>query len=184
MKIIIINRSTEPVATPAATSVAAGASLELTERTVGEYQRMVSQDAGEYVSIVGELEDADYPPLVCTQKTPADPAGGVDTLAGVGFDINDLVGSAADIDPQMYVGVFADAACLTPSTTADLDTATEGTIDEGAGTNLLKVTPDSAGGFTCSVDDTADETVYIKAWAVASQRPMDTSDQHAVTFSA
>lgn len=184
MKITCVNRSTNPVPMPGAVSCAAGATKFVTSRTVDEAAQMTEQYAGSAVEIFVELEAEDYPPILAVAKTPADPAGGVDTLAGVGFDLKTLDGNAVAYQPTMYLGVFSDAACTTPSTTATLDTATAGTIVSGGGTNLLEVTPSATGEFACSVDDTADEAVYLKAWVAGSRRIVDTSDQHTVTFTA
>ena len=183
MQLTIVNNSSVPVPAPGAATVAAGESLTMSARTQAEAEQMIENYASDEVQITVTLEDSDYPPLKCAKKTPADPAADATDLAAVGFDINDLYGNAYSTDVAMYFGVFDDAACTTPSTTATLDTAATGTIDEGDGTNTLKVTP--AGGVlsvTVSIPVAADQVVYLKAWA-ANARPMDTSDVHTATFS-
>jgi len=182
MQITIVNNSTQPVPGPGATTVPAGDTLTLANRTQAEYASLVTSFVSDLVQVHATLEAADLPPINCVMKDPGDPAGGVDTIAGVGFDLKTQDGNDAGDDPQMYLGVFSDAECTTPSTTGTLDTATTGTIDEGAGTNVIKVTPDSTGEFACSLSDTADETVYLKAWAVGTGRAMDTSGVDDVTF--
>jgi len=186
MKITVINKRAsgeDNVYCLDGTQLAPGEQHEMLGRTKEDVVFAIGVQDDD-VSIVAEIEGSDRAPVVCTMKDPADPAGGVDTLAGVGFDLLTEAGAAANVAPQMYMGVFADADCQTPSTTATLDTATTGTIDSGAGTNLLKVTPDAAGEFACSVDDTADETVYLKAWIVGTGYIVDSGSTDDVTFTA
>jgi hypothetical protein len=182
MLITIVNNSTADVVGPGDRTVAAGASGTFAGRTEAEllyYQGLLLSTT---VQVHGTLEDADYPPLVNTMKNPADPAGGVVVLAGVGFDILDIAGAAANVAPQMYLGVFDDLACTIPSVDGTLDTITTGTIDAGDGTNRLTVTPSAAGVVACRVVVTADATVYLKAWMVAAGRVIDTSDVDTVVF--
>lgn len=183
MKLTIVNNSLVPIAAAGHVTVPAGESIEQEGRTQAEYASLVSRYASDDVQIHAELEAADFQPVYCNMKTPADPAGGVDSLAAVGFDIETYDGNAAAITDQMYFAVFSDAACTTLSTTATLDTAATGTIDSGAGTACLLVTPDG-GELSVTVSDTEDEAVYLKAWAVGTGRAMDTSDVHTVTFTA
>jgi len=184
MKITCVNRSANPVPMPGAVSCAAGTTKALTGRTVDEAAQMQELYASSTVQIVCELEDDDYPPIVAVAKTPADPAADATDLAAVGFDIKDLYGNAYSTDMAMYFGVFDDEDCLIPSEDATLDTAATGTIDAGAGTNRLTVTPDAGElSVTVSIPAAADQVVYLKAWVVGGRRMVDTSDQHAATFS-
>jgi len=183
MKLTIVNNGTVPAPAPGSATVAPGSSLTMTSRTLDEAQQMIENHVSDLVKVFVELEDADYPPLKCVKKAPADPAANAVTLAACGFDIEDLYGSAYSTDVAMYLGAFDDAACTVPSTTATLGTAATGTIDEGEDTNAIKVTP--AGGVlsvTLTIPAAADQVVYLKAWA-ATGRPMDTSDVHTATFS-
>lgn len=185
MKITVVNnRATggNPVPCVDSTSVTPGGEHVMLGRTREELVLQMAQADGNEVIVRGEIEGNDRSPLICVMKNPGDPAGGVDTMAGVGFDLEDEAGAAAGVDPDMYMGVYSDSDCTTPSTTATLDTATIGTIDEGAGTNLIKVTPSSAGVFVCSVDDTADETVYLKAFPADTSYTIDTASTDDVTY--
>ncbi len=184
MQITIVNNSSSPVPGPGSTTVAAGDSLTLAGRTQAEYAALMASYAADNVQVHATLEDADLPPLKATKKTPADPAADATTLAACGFDIEDLFGNAYSTTMKMYFACFDDAACTTPSTTATLDTAATGTIDSGAGTNTLAVTP--AGGVlsvTLTIPVAADQVVYLKAWVLESERAVDTSDVHTATFS-
>lgn len=181
MQITVINNSSNPVACPDYVNCAAGATRVMTGRTIAEYGTMMASSSA-LVIVIGTLEDADLPPLVCDQKDPGDPPGGQDYQTGLGFDLENPDTTAANADPQMYFGVFDDAACTTPAANATLGTATAGTIDAGDGTNLLTVTPTAAGEFACRVDDTTDETVYFRAWPVSSNRPIDCSEIVDIEF--
>lgn len=185
MKITIVNNSSSPVPAPGEVSVPAGGSLVLSDRTLEEYQSAVERFAADNVEVCCELEVGDLPPLQCVMKNPADPAADATTLAGVGFDMLDLYGAAFSTTDKMYLGVFDDAACTIPSTTATLGTATTGTIESGENTNVVEVSP-AGGVFACSVDipSAAAQVVYLKAWAHADNaRAMDTHGTDTVTFS-
>lgn len=185
MQITIVNNSSEPVAAPGAVTVDAGDSLTLSGRTVSEYQGLIERYVADDVQVHVALESFDLPPLACTMKDPGDPGASVTTMAGVGFDIEDLYGAAFSTTDKMYLGVFDDADCTTPSADATLDTATTGTIESGAGTNVIKVTP-AGGVFACSVDipGAANQVVYLKAWAESgTTRAMGTNGTDSVTFS-
>lgn len=186
MKITVINKrpsTGENVYCVDGTQVEPGSQHEMLGRTKEDVLFMIGvQD--DYVTILSEIEGNDRAPLICDMKDPGDPASGVATMAGVGFDLETEAAAAANVAPQMYIGVFDDADCQTPAENADLDTATTGTIDSGAGTNLLKVTPSAAGVFACSVNDAEDEIVYIKAWPVDIEYIIDSSDVDSVEFTA
>jgi hypothetical protein len=163
------------------TTVAPGEQHEMLGRSRTELIfQMNSQD--DDVTVLGALEGDDRSPLINTMKAPADPAGGVVVLAGEGFDLLDEAGAAANKDPQMYLGVFDDADCQTPSVDGTLDTAAVGTIDDGAGTNLLKVTPSAAGVVSVTLTATADGEFWLKAWPVGTEYVIDASDTHKTTF--
>jgi len=186
MKITVINKrptTGERVSCVDGTTVEPGSQHEMLGRSVTEavFQLGVQDDD---VAVNVEIEGDDRAPVVCVMKSPADPAGGAATLAAVGFDILTEAGAAANVAPQMYMGVFDDEDCQTPAVTGQLSTAVTGTIDSGTGTNLVKCTPDAAGEFSCSVDDAEDETVYLKAWIVGTGYIVDSSSIHDVTFTA
>jgi len=184
MQITIVNNSTEPVAAPGSVTVDPGDSVTLANRTMDEYIGLIERYVSDVVTVTATLEDVDYPPLACIMKTPADPViDAVDVLA-CGFDMKDLYGTAYSTTAKMYLGIFDDATCETPSVDGTLDTAATGTIVAGAGTNVLEITP-AAGvvSVTASIPAPADQTVYLKAWAhTDNTRPMDTSGIDAVAF--
>lgn len=183
MQITIINKSSLAVPAPGAQTVAAGATRVMAGRTVGEFQETVALIASAQVQVLGTIEPEDYPPVKCVMKTPASPAGGVNTLAGNGFDIVLPWTGAAKIAPTMYFGVYQDAACTVPATTATLATAATGTIVSGSGTNMLVVTPSADGIFSCTLTDTVDETVYLKAHQHAAyHHAMEMGAAHSVVF--
>lgn len=187
MKITVINnRPSGGDAVPCVdgTQVEPGETHEMLARSAEELIYMMGQADGNTVLVLGQIEGNDRAPIVNVMKKPADPAGGAATLAGVGFDLMTEAGVAANVNPQMYMGVFDDAACTIPSVTGQLSTATVGTIDEGTGTNLIKCTPDATGDMTLSVDDAADEIVYLKAWPVGTGYIIDSSDIDSVEFTA
>jgi hypothetical protein len=186
MKITVINNKvSERIPCPDGTSVAPGVTKVMAGRSLAEAQDMINGylDTNEVI-ILTQLEGIDREVLVCDMKNPADPAGGVGTVAGCGFDLEDQAGAAANVAPQMYFGAFEDAACTIPATTATLDTAAAGTIDAGAGTNLLTVTPSAAGALSVTLTDTADEIVYMRAWPVDGSYLMDNSEIDQVEFTA
>lgn len=183
MKITVINKRPsggEKVYCVDQTTVEPGEQHEMTGRSKEDviFQMAVQDDD---VSVVAELEGDDRSPLVNQMKSPADPAGGTFTLAAEGFDILDEAGAAFSTTMQMYLGVFDDADCQTPSADGTLDTAATGTIDEGAGTNLLKVTPD-AGVVSVTLTGTGAGEFWLKAWPVDTDYVVDSSDTHKTTF--
>ena len=186
MKITVINNRPSggsKVACVDGTTVAPGGSHEMIGRTKADvaYQKSVAN--GNKVIVLAELDGNDRAPIVCEMKNPGD-ASGVATLAGVGFDLLTEAGAAANVNPTMLLGVFDDEGCQTPAVNADLDTATTGAIDSGGGTNLVEVTPDATGEFACSVNNTEDETVYLKAWPKESDYIVDSSSLDSVEFTA
>lgn len=187
MKITVINNQpagTTPIPCVDTTSVGPGETHVMTGRAVEEVATQMDHADGNDVIVMTEIEGIDRSPIVCAMKKPANPAGGVDTLAACGFDLNTEAGVAANVAPQMYLGVFDDAACTTPATTATLDTAATGTIDAGAGSNLLTVTPSAAGEVSVTLSESVDQQVFLKAWPVGSSYIVDSSDVHSPTFTA
>jgi hypothetical protein len=184
MQITIVNNSSQPVAAPGAVTVPPTGTVTLAARTVAEYIGLIERYVSDLVTVTATLETADLPPIQCTLKAPADPVIDATDVLACGFDMEDLVGTAFSTTGKMYFGVFDDAACTIPSVDATLDTAATGTIDAGAGTNVLEVTP-AAGvlSVTCSIPAAADQTVYFKAWAhTDNPRVMDTSGIDSVDF--
>lgn len=184
MKITVTNNQaagTAPVPCIDSTSVLPGASHEMTGRSRDDLVMQMAQSNGDTVIVRAELEANDRSPLLCVMKTPSDPGSGVGTLAACGFDLLDEAAAAASVTPPMYMGVFQDADCTVPATTATLDTAATGTIDDGGGTYLLEVTP-AAGVLSVTLTDSADEVVYLKAWPMDSSYAIDTSTTHTATF--
>jgi len=183
MKITVINKrgsTGDAVMCVDGTTVAPGEQHAMLGRSRTELIfQMNSQDND--VAVEGMLEGDDRSPLVNAMKAPADPAGGTFVLAGEGFDILDEAGAAFSTTIQMYLGVFDDADCQTPSVDGTLDTAATGTIDEGAGTHLLKITP--AGGVaSVTLTGSAAGVFYLKAWPVGTEYIVDGSDTHTTTF--
>jgi hypothetical protein len=179
MKIIVINNGTGQIPLPDSTTLAAGASKTLTSRTFSEAQ-LLNSYASDNVFIRTELEAIDRSPLVATAKADASPT--IDTHAGCGTQLKDEAGNDMSVQPQMYVGAFDDAVCATLAANATLDTAAAGTIDSGAGTNLLKVTPSATGEISLTLSDTTDEVVYVKCWPVGTDYTIDSSQKQTITF--
>ena len=163
--------------------LAPGEQKEMSGRSADEAIASIALQAAD-VAVLVELEGSDRAAIVCDMKDPGDVSGGGTTLAACGFDLETQAGAAANVAPQMYLGVFDDATCQTPAENATLDTAATGTIDAGAGTNLLTVTPAATGEVSVTLTDAEDETVYLKAWAVGTDYIVDSSDIDDVTFSA
>ncbi len=187
MKITVINNRNsggQPVPCVDSTSCAAGTTHEMPNRSAEEVQLMMGHASGNDVIVLSELEAIDREPVVCVMKTPVAPGSGVGTNAANGFDLETQAGGAGNVAPQMYFGVFDDAACTTPAVNATLDTAATGTIDAGAASNLLTVTPSAAGVLSVTLTDAEDEEVYLKAWPVGTSYTVDCSDSHAVEFIA
>jgi hypothetical protein len=185
MQIKVINNSSSAIVLPGDVTCAAGATRTVTGRTEAELSAFQQLHSDGEVIIEGTLEDADKIPLVCDMKAPADPAGGVNTLAAVGFDLEDEQAAAFSAQPEMYLGVFDDVALTTPSVNGTLDTAAAGAIDAGAGTNLLEVTPSATGEMSVTLTQTDDIQCWVKAWPKTTvARIIDCSDVHAPTFTA
>lgn len=186
MKITVINQRPAggmPVTCVDSTQCKPGETHVMLGRNEYDFATQMLQALNNEIIVRGQFEAADYPPVKCVMKKPADPAGGVDTVAGEGYDLKEIDGTTdANVAPQMYVGVYSDAACLTASTTGSLATPTKGTIDSGSGTSLIKCTPDATGEFACTLTNTADTTVYLKAWPVGGDYLIDSSDSHSNTF--
>ena len=184
MKITVINNSANVVPCPDYVNCAPGTTKVMTGRSVDEYAAIVDSHSTTNVLIIGELEEVDRAPVFCDLKSPGNPPADQDYQTGVGFDIETDAGAAANVAPNMYFGVFDNAACTTPSVHATLLTATTGTIVSGSGTNLLVVTPSAAGILSCRVNDATDETVYFRAWPVDYKRPLNCSEVVSVTFTS
>lgn len=185
MKITVINnRSIGGAAVQCVDGIVVipGSSHEMPGRNTTDLIFQMAVAETNQVIVLAEIDGTDREPINCVMKNPADPAGGADTLAGVGFDLKTLTGAAANVAPTMYMGVFDDADCTIPAVHANLSTATTGTIVSGSGTALIEVTPSSTGVFACSVNDTTDEKVYLKAWPKTTSYVMDTSSIDDVTF--
>lgn len=188
MKITVINKRATggmPVTCVDSTQCKPGETHEMLGRSQNDYIAQMGLSSGNEIIVRAELDAMDYPPFVNVMKTPADPAGGVYDLAGCGFDLKELdLATDANKQPQMWMGIYSDAACTVPSITAHLDTATKGTINSGSGTSLIKVTPDATGEFACTCSDTAARVLYLKAWPVASDYEIDSSRKHTLTLTA
>jgi hypothetical protein len=183
MQIKCVNNSTSPIVMPGDVTVAAGATKTVTSRTRAEAEAFQQSKSSATVIVELTLETAELEPLVCTMKTPSDPGSGVGTLAACGFDLEDLEGNAFADQSPMHIAVFDDAALTVPSVNGTLDTAANGTIDAGAGTNSLEVTPDAAGIFSVTLTQSDDIQCWVKAWQMSSvARPIDCSSVHAPTF--
>lgn len=195
MKITVINKRPTgglSVQVLDGTQVAPGAQHEMTGRSAAELIfQMAIADAD--IAVVGELEGEDRSPLVCTMKTVADPAGDAVESDQEGFDILDEAGSATTNQSPMYIGIFDDEDCQTPSVIGTLEAAGTpvGTIQSGEETNLMAVTPAATGDFECKAVIPAavvgdDVTYYIKAWPqpTSTSYVIDSSSVTSVTFSA
>lgn len=187
MKITVINNRAstgEKVPCVDGTSVAPGATHVMLGRSKEDVIYQMDHADGNTVIVIAQLEGDDREPIVCDMKNPSDPAGGATTCAACGFDLEDTAGTAANVAPQMYLGAFDDAACTTPAANATLDTAAAGTIDAGAASNLLTVTPSATGEVSVTLTDAEDETVYLKAWPVGTDYIIDCSETDSVEFTA
>jgi len=166
------------------TAVAPGGRHVMSGRSKAEVVYQETYADSNKVIVLSKIEGADRAPVVCVMKSPSDPAGTVHTLAAVGFDLKTESGAVANVNPAMMMGVFDDEDCQTPAAHANLNTATTGTIVNGAASNIIEVTPTAAGVFACSVNDSVDEAVYLKAWVKGTAYVVDSSDYHKVTFTA
>lgn len=185
MKITVINNSSGIVPCVDSSNCLPGTTRVMLNRSREEVAIQMDHAVTNEVIVIAELDAQELDPIICQMKHPADPAGGVNTCAGVGYDLKEMDGTTdANVQPQMYLGVFDDAACTIPAVHGTLNTAAKGTIDSGAGTNLLKCTPDATGEMSVTLTDTTDETVHIKAWPVGTNYVIDCSDIDSVTFSA
>lgn len=113
-----------------------------------------------------------------------DVGSGGTTRAGVGFQIKDYKGDVVAEEVLLAFGVYDDEELVTTATTAVLNTASAGTILSGAASASLVVKTNAVGLFTCTLTDTADETVYMGCGPVAGSPIVDCRDTDAVTFSA
>jgi hypothetical protein len=154
----------------------------MTGRSLTDVAWQMASADGHNVMVLCKIEGADRAPIICDMKNPADPAGGVVLVNGAGFDLKTQAGAAAGVAPQMYMGVFDDAACTIPSVKGSLSTATAGTIDSGTGTHLVKVTPSGTGEVSLRLTVTGVGTYYMKAWPVGTSYVVDASETDSVTF--
>ena len=187
MQITVINNRPAGgaiVPLPDSTSVGPGESKVMTGRTQAEAQLLITNYQSEDVIIRTALEAIDRAPIVATMKANVTGSGGATTAVGVGAQLASQDGTSESIQPQMFLGCFDDAACTVPAVNATLDTAAAGTIDEGAGTNLLKITPSATGETSVTITDAEDEVVYIKQWPVDADYTVDSSGTQTATFSA
>jgi len=186
MKITVINKRAAgemPVSCVDSTQCKPGETRVMLGRNEFDFATQMGVAINNEIIVRGQFEAVDYQPVKCVMKKPADPAGGANTVAAEGYDLKEIDGSTdANVAPQMYMGVYSDVACTVPSATGTLATAAKGTIDSGSGTNLIKCTPDATGEFSVTLTDTVDETVYLKAWPVAGDYLIDSSDSHSNTF--
>ena len=109
-------------------------------------------------------------------------ASGGATTATVGFKLS-VGGAAVTEDAVIEFAVFDEEELVTPNGNATLDTATVGTILDGAGTNALKVKTDS-GQFKCTLTNLVDETVYLGCSMSFGSPILDCREVIKVTFSA
>lgn len=165
------------------TTVAPGSSHTMVGRSKAEYTfQMTASLSDADVKVLAALEATDRAPIVVAMNAIADPAADATTSAGEGFALQSEAGAAANVAPAMYLGAFDDEDCLIPAVNATLDTASSGTIVSGSGTNLLKVTPTSAGAFACTLTDEEVEVVYLKAWPADASYVVDSSDTTSAEF--
>lgn len=183
MKIIVINNTTATkIPCVDGHTCVPGETYEMTGRSKDEVVYMMQNVDENDVIIKSEIEGDDRAPIISKIKTPADPGSGVGTQAANGFDLETEAGAAANVAPQMYLGVFDDEELTTPAANATLDTAAAGTIDAGAGTNLLTVTPSAAGEVSVTLTDAEDETVYTTAWPVGTSYIIECTEYHTTPF--
>jgi len=164
------------------TTVNPGQTHAMPGRSKDDVAYQMASASGHDVIVLCKIEGNDRSPVICDMKNPADPAGGTFLLNGVGFDLLTEAGVAANVAPQMYMGVFDNAACTIPSVDGVLSNAATGTIDSGTGTHLVKITPSAAGVASLRVTVTGARAVYLKAWPVGTSYIVDSSDTDTVTF--
>lgn len=160
MKIIVSNRSANSVSSgydtvpPGTTKVYTGRSLAQTAAWL--------KVASALVEVQTNPDVVDNPVWQTVMQTPANPGGGVRTLAGEGFTVQ-ANGSAISSAEPVGLGVFDDAACTIPSATGTISTATDGTITSGSGTNAIQATVNPANGkLTVSVNVTKAQSIWVK----------------------
>jgi hypothetical protein len=183
MKATVINASQAPVyLSITAQQVNAGASKVLSGLRMDQVKQLQALSSKD-IQVQTELEMIDKEPIASTMNTPANPVGGVKLLAGSGLVLKDD-GVAIAYAEKIGLGVYDDAACTIPSTTATFDTATQGTIDKGTGTNRIEGTTDTSGRLTLRLNVGVARTVYTKAFPLAAtSRVVDCADKHTTVFS-
>jgi len=102
----------------------------------------------------------------------------------VGFSITNINDIPIKLSCLVEFAVFDDADLSVPAVTATLDTAGKGTIIAGFGTAALKVKTDVNGEFTCTLTDTADETVYLACSCTFGSPSLVCLSKDSVAFSA
>lgn len=186
MKIKVTNLNNKAAAVPGITgTVPAGTTVEFPGQNK-QIAAMALAAASMVLLVSTELDAADSEPIRAVATSTADPAGDGLSVAAVGFTLTDLSGTAVAAAQRLGLGVFDDADCTIPSTTATLATASAGTINSGSGTNRLDVSVNPANGqFRCtvSIPATANKTVYVKPFLLPqTTRVIETVQKDTVVF--
>lgn len=116
---------------------------------------------------------------VAIDGTP-DVTGG--TEANVGFQLKNVKGDKLKEVAILEFAVFDDVELATPAVNATLDTASKGTIIDGAGSAALKVKTDSKGKFTCKLTNFIDEQVFVGSSPSFGTSLLDCREVDAITF--
>ena len=112
-----------------------------------------------------------------------DVSGGGTTRA-VGFQVTDFSGANLSTQVKLELAASDDVGLTQPATNATLNTATQGTILDGAASNTLIVQTSTSGRFTCTLTDFSDETVFLSCKSVHGTPLIDCREFDSVTFSA
>ena len=113
----------------------------------------------------------------------ADVTGG-GTTQTVGFTVKNFVNKAIDFKTKLVFAVNDDIGLTQPSSDATLNTATAGTILDGAGTNTLIVETDAIGRFECTLTETNDKVVYLSCDTTHGSHDVARNEFDSVEFSA
>lgn len=184
MKVTITNKGEMPKAAPGYVTVGVGETKTLSgcnKEQVAQLMRLADRN---YL-VAAEPDAADNDIAVADMLSPADPAADALTRTGVGFTLKDSAGSALSITEKVAIGLFSDALCTTPHSTATVSAIATGTIDAGTGTNRADLTTNGSAAIslTIAIPAAANTTVYVRAlMRNGGTRVLNCTEIDAVSF--
>lgn len=181
MKLNVTNNRADPLYIETrGISIAAGASIVLSSAT--ELDIAALKDEADVVVTI-DYEAGDLKVMVWDWVSLPAGSGGATTSAIEGR-IVDQFGLPIAETVLLKLGAFDDAFCKTVAANATLNTATKGTIKDGAASNALIIETSADGEFACTLTDASDETVYLAACGGYGMGILDAQDIGSVEFSA